>query len=210
LVAAAATYAISHAEPVMAEAALDLARRVAELASGLGIETALIGAVALAAHNFVLGSQDVDLASHVDPRVALRELARVIEAQGLRTQLNSPDHEDVLGGVLRIWKEADAEGEPIEPVDVVNFYNPLAPRPNPAADAVRSATSLDGTALRYVRLSDLVALKLYAGSRRDEADVVELLARNPEADLAEVRAVCNRYGFADLLDELVAESRGSR
>jgi hypothetical protein len=56
----------------------------------------------------------------------------------------------------------------------------LRPRPNPAATAIRDAVPLDEkTTLRYVRLADLVALKLYAGARRDLADVVELLVPKP-------------------------------
>jgi hypothetical protein len=43
--------------------ALSLAERIATLASELGIQTALIGASALAAHNYIRATIDVDLAN---------------------------------------------------------------------------------------------------------------------------------------------------
>lgn len=46
---------------------IELAERVAGIARELGISTAVIGAVALAAHKYVRGTHDVDLATHVDP-----------------------------------------------------------------------------------------------------------------------------------------------
>jgi hypothetical protein len=52
----------------------------------------------------------------------------------------------------------------------------------------------------------LVALKLYAGGYKSKGDIVELLLRNPGADLAEVRAVCARYRLEGL-EELIAEAR---
>jgi hypothetical protein len=50
----------------------------------------------------------------------------------------------------------------------------------------------------------LVALKLYAGGYKSKADIVELLSRNPELDLDEIRAVCDRYRLPGI-DELIAE-----
>ncbi len=49
-------------------APLALAERVAGVARDLGIETALSGASALAAHNYVRGTIDLDFATSVDPR----------------------------------------------------------------------------------------------------------------------------------------------
>lgn len=188
---------------------LALAERVAEVARALGIESALIGAIALAAHNYVRGTADVDLATNVDPGRALAGLQHGLQAIGLKAELHMPDEDDSLGGLLRIWQAEDEHGDPIDPIDVVNFFNPYRPgRINPGADAVRNAVSLgEGSKLRYVRLADLIALKLYAGSRRDQADVVELLVRNPGADLAEIRTCCVRFGFENLLDELLMEAR---
>lgn len=188
---------------------LDLAERIAEAADALGIQTALIGAMALAAHNYVRGTQDVDLATNVDPERDLQRLQRALESVGLHTKLSLPDADDPLGGVLRVWETEDAEGDPILPVDLINFSNPHRPVDNPGAEAIRTAIRLDETSsLRYARLPELIALKLYAGSRRDHADVVEVLARNPDVDIVEVRSVCQRFECGDVLDALVAEAQG--
>ena len=62
-----------------------------------------------------------------------------------------------------------------------------------------------GSELRLVPIPQLVALKLYAGGSRSRADIVELLRRNPEADLIEIRETCRRYrlnGLDAILEEL--------
>jgi hypothetical protein len=192
---------------------LELAERVAETARGLNIETALIGASALAIHGYVRGTSDIDFAAAVDPYRELRPLEDALRAAGLRTKLNLPDEADRLGGVLRIWTEEDADGEPIEPIDVVNLQNPLRPLLLPAHELIRDAIPIaERPALRYVRLPHLILLKLYAGGRRDLADVVELLARNPDADVEEIRALCKRYALdeIDTLIEEAAERGGAR
>ncbi len=186
---------------------LELAEQVARTAGGLGIDTAVIGAVAMAGHNYVRGTDDVDLGSAVDPTRDLVRLARELEAQGLHTELRQPDSEDPLGGLLRVWAYIDDEGEPVQPVEVVNYTNPHAPRRTPGLGAIQNAIEIEGSSLRYVRLEWLIALKLYAGSRSDERDVVELLARNPNADLDEIRAVAKRFGYEGILEELIVEAR---
>lgn len=187
---------------------LSLAERVAGVARDLGIQTALIGASALAAHNYVRSTMDVGLATIVDPDTELRRLEQALRDLGLHTQLNMPDDEDVLGGLLRIWENEDEDGEPLELVEVVNFSNPYRPSLNPAADAIRNAVPLDeGSNLRYVRVPDLVALKLYASGRTDLADIVELLVRNPDADLDEIRGVALPYDRDNSLEGLIAEAR---
>lgn len=93
----------------------------------------------------------------------------------------------------------------------MNFTNPHRRRRNPAADAIKNAILVDdNTVLRYVRLPDLIALKLYAGSRQDLADIVELLARNRDVDLAEVRRVAAPYDETAVLETLIAEAAARR
>lgn len=96
--------------------------------------------------------------------------------------------------------------EPRDPVEVVNFQNPLSPSNNPGREAVQTAAPIGAsTSLRCATLPHLIALKLYAGSRRDQADVLELLRRNPAADRAQIREVCARYGSEQMLEELIGE-----
>lgn len=188
---------------------VELGERVARLARELGIDTMVIGAYAMAIHNYVRGSLDFDLGT----RIGLDELYRLrraVDADGLSTRLNSPDEYDDLGGKLIIWNRQDEDGDPIEPVEVVNFSNPLRPRKNPAAEALKNARALEEKPLlRYPTLPDLVALKLDAGGPKDQADVIELLRQNPDADIEAIRATCKKYGL-DKIDELIEYARSGR
>lgn len=188
---------------------VDLAERVALLARELGIETVVIGAYGLAIHGYVRGTNDLDLASSIELSELLR-LRRHLEDHGLSTDLRSPDEHDALGGRLIIWEQVDEMGAPFEPVEVVNFFNSHRPRSTPARDAIRGAQVLDGKpGLRFPSLADLIALKLYAGSLRDEADVVEVLVCNPATDVERVRETCRRYGL-DRIDDLIAAAAAQR
>lgn len=186
---------------------LELAELVASAARELGIETALIGAMAMAIHKYMRGTADVDLATSVTSTSDLRRLQEKLEALGYKTELRTPDEDDPLGGVLEIWKVEDDDADPIEPVEVVNFFNPHRPRSNPGAGAVRNAMAIDESSpLRYVQLADLIALKLYTHAQRDRADVVELLARNPDADRDGIRATCAPFGFSAILEQLFRDA----
>jgi hypothetical protein len=185
-----------------ADPLIELAERVASIAAELGIATAVIGATALAAHNYVRGTADIDLATAVDPFQDLGKLRDRLADDGFHTELNMPDADDSLGGVLRVR----ARDEEDDPVEIVNFHNPLRPSHNPGAEAVQLAFPIGlSSPLRCATLQHLIALKLYAGGRRDQADVVELLRRNPSADRSQIRDVCARYGSATVLDQLLRE-----
>jgi hypothetical protein len=187
-------------------ATLALAEQVADAANRLGFDTALIGAAALAVHRYTRGTEDIDLAVAVNPSTQLSALAQALSGSGLRTRLRLPDDDDPLGGVLTIWASEDDGGEPVDIVEVVNFCNPSRVARNPARDAIARATTLAGGRLRCVGLEDLIALKLYAGGLTDLADVAQLLARNPEADLDAVRAVAGQYDEGGHLDALITEA----
>ena len=178
-----------------------LAEQVADAAQDLGIPLALIGANALAFHNYVRGTSDVDFATHAS-QAELAALRGVLESAGLNVRFNAPDDEDPLGGMLVVWEEEDEDGAPVEPVEVVNFDNPYRDRTNPGREAVRTAEPIAGSSMRCVRLPFLVALKLFAGALDDRADVVALLRANPMADREEIRAVCEQYGLS-AIDELI-------
>jgi hypothetical protein len=60
--------------------------------------------------------------------------------------------------------------------------------------------------LRLVPLPHLVALKLYAGGMKSRADVVELLVRNPTADVTAIRELCLHWRLSGL-DPLIEEAR---
>lgn len=60
-----------------------------------------------------------------------------------------------------------------------------------------------GMSLPVVDLPHLIALKLYAGGRKSELDVLELLARNPAASRDEIVETCARFGLGDALARLL-------
>jgi hypothetical protein len=116
---------------------------------------------------------------------------------GYTAELREPDGADPLGGVI------DVTG-PFGLLQVISFADRF---PVVIDDALRAAKMVvrEGSPLRLVPIPQLIALKLYAGGYKSKADIVELLARNPDIDLAEVQAVCARYRLSGL-EELIAAS----
>ncbi|MEW6338459.1 MAG: hypothetical protein ACOY3Y_14955 [Acidobacteriota bacterium] len=181
---------------------LEMAARVAQILEGLGVPCALIGAAALAVHGYPRATSDIDLAVATDPFSVLREAQRLIASTlSVEAVLVTPDSDDPLGGVLSIT------GEGFDPVQIVNFHNPLNPSRNPGAEAVQTAApgTVAGAALRVVDLPHLVALKLYAGGYTSRLDVLALLERNPGLDVAETQQVCSRFGLDEDLRAVLAE-----
>lgn len=88
-------------------------------------------------------------------------------------------------------------------MQVVNYFNPWRGWIEVGKAAVESAEPNALQALAVVDIPHLVALKLYAGGRKSELDVLELLERNPAA-LDEVRRVCERVGLASELEAVLA------
>lgn len=179
-----------------ADSNLWAAERVASLLVANGVIAVVIGGVALAAHRYVRHTEDIDLGVDADlPK--MRVLAAVLRAEGFVVEFYEPDGDDPLGGVI------DVSG-PFGLVQVVSFANrfPAVIRDALAGDDVRIRP---GSALRLVPLAQLVALKLYAGGVRSKSDIVELLRRNPDADLETIRDTCRRYrlrGLDRILEEL--------
>ncbi len=77
-------------------------------------------------------------------------------------------------------------------------------------EAVRVSTLVvrEDSPLEIVPIPHLIALKLYAGGHKSTADIIELLVRNPDLELDEVRSVCARYALGGL-EERIAESRSA-
>lgn len=188
------------------QASLALAEQVADVAGRLGLDSALIGAAALAVHRYTRGTEDLDLAINVDPSTQLVALQRVLASDGLQTELRLPDGDGPLGGVLVVRVPAENDEVPAALVELVNFHNPAHVVPTPATRAIARAMALSGTSLRCVTIDDLVALKLYAGGLTDYADVVQLLARNPDADLDAVREAAAPFDRQGQLESLIEQA----
>ena len=179
------------------DALLIAAEEVVSILRGHGIDAVVIGAVALAAHHYVRQTEDLDLAVDAGPATMLA-VVRSLEQVGYTAQFRAPDAEDPLGGVT------DVTG-PFGLIQIISFAERF---PAVVEDAVRESSLVvrAGSALRIAPLPHLVALKLYAGGFKSKADIVELLTRNPDADLPLIRRVCDRYRLGGL-DELIEEAR---
>ena len=143
-----------------------VAERVQALLDAAGARSAVIGAMACAAWNYPRHTRDFDLGCATDPFTVLQKVARTLQEAGWEVECRLPDAEDPLGGMLVI------EGAGFRRVEVVNFYNPLRPRKNPGRQAIESALEgrLAPSKLRLVKLTDLIALKLYAGGPKSVTD----------------------------------------
>ncbi len=174
---------------------LTAAERVAEILRRHQVDAVVIGALALAAHHYVRYTRDVDLGVNADVPT-LRAVLVSLRQAGFTAELREPDEADPLGGVIDVTGTFGL-------LQIVSFAGRF---PAVIEDAIREATLAvrPGSSLKLVPLPHLVALKLYAGGMKSKADIVELLNRNPDADLDDLRDVCKRYRLHGL-DELLAE-----
>ncbi len=172
------------------------AETVAAVAAAEGIELLVVGALALAAHKYVRSTGDIDLAGVVEVS-QLHRLAEALRGKGYAVELNEADAQDPLGGVLDVHS-------PTGLIQIISFAQKF---PAVIQDALREATLVlrGQSSLRILPLAHLVVLKLYAGGFKSKADIVEVLSRNPEADLDAIDALCQQYrirGFAEIRREL--------
>lgn len=177
------------------QAAIRAAERVAEILAEQGLDSLVIGAVALAAHKYIRDTQDIDLGVDATLR-QLREAARALAMEpGFTVALEEPDADDPLGGVIDV---CGSFGK----VQVVNFGGRF---PAAIVDGLRESTLVlrEGSPLRLVPLPQLVALKAYAGGLTSMADIEQLLKRNPDADREAIREACKRYRLDGRLEGLL-------
>ncbi len=176
---------------------LQSAEQVMRILNSHRIDAIVIGAVAMAAHYYVRMTHDIDLGVNANIQT-LRAIAASLSNVGFEAELHEPDGQDPLGGVI------DVKGD-FGLLQIVSFADRF---PAVIEDALQATTSTlrPGSTLKFVPLPQLVALKLYAGGLKSKADIVELLKRNPDADLDEIRNVCTRYRLHGL-EEVIQEVR---
>ena len=177
--------------------------RAAEEVTGIlesrGVGALVIGAVALAAHGYVRFTEDLDLGVNTDLGT-LNQVADALQTAGFEVELREPDGQDPLGGVV------DVRG-PFGLIQIVN-YGGRFPAVIDGGLAAADTVIRSGSRLRIVPLPHLVALKLYAGGTKSRADIVELLSRNPDADVAAIRDLCRNWRLRGL-DPLIDEAMGT-
>ncbi len=179
---------------------LKLAERAAEILREEGIETVVIGALALAAHNYPRATEDVDLAISTPP-LTMRRLADRFRREGWLVDLREPDGDDPLGGVI------DVRAAAADLVQVVNFDNaPASGFPRLVREALPRSIPLAASRLRVVDLPMLIAFKLYAGGTKSTLDIHALLERN-DVDRAALAELCASLGLSNELERVLAMLR---
>ncbi|MEO0416036.1 MAG: hypothetical protein AAF226_13900 [Verrucomicrobiota bacterium] len=179
---------------------LQAAEAIAALMQKQGIDCIVIGAIALAGHNYVRFTRDIDLGVVAEPKV-FNQVANEIKSLGHRVELREGSFDDPLAGVIDISGNFGL-------VQIINFHERF---PAVIWDAVNSSQEpiRENSPLKLIPLPHLVALKLYAGGLKSKADILELLRSNPEADIDEIIATCNKYrlrGLEEILKELNGEN----
>ena len=142
----------------------DLAVRISAGLAKAGIDHAVSGALAMAAHGFVRATRDIDLLV-VAPALRLPEAFAVVRGFGF-------DGEDAaLIEALRERAVAELRSGPAS----VEILAPVLPYHH---DVIRRAVRLDagGTVVPFVSPEDLVVLKMLWLRDKDRADVRALLA----------------------------------
>ncbi len=127
-----------------------------------------------------------------DPDAVIRaaeQVTGILEARGVGAM--------VIGGVV------DVRGS-FGVVQIVN-YGGRFPAVIDGGLAAADTVIRPGSHLRIVPLPHLIALKLYAGGTKSRADIVELLSRNPDADVAAIRDLCRSWRLRGL-DPLIEEA----
>ncbi len=161
---------------------LEVARKAFELLAANEIDSAIIGSIALAVHGYVRATRDLDLG---------------VAVLTFGVHVGEPAPDDDLGGVVTV------AGADFDPVQIVNLRAPGGRHGKLARDAIASAQHVRELRLPVVDVPHLVALKLVAGGRKDEVDILELLEANPEIPLDAVIEVCKRYRLGTRLENLL-------
>lgn len=179
-----------------AESLLAAAETVYDILRQNRVDAVVIGAIALAAYQYVRQTDDIDLGINAD-LAKMRTLVSALREAGYTTDLREPDGDDPLAGVIDVTGSFGL-------LQIISFADRF---PAVIDDALRESTLVvrEGSPLRLVPIPQLVALKLYAGGFKSKADIVELLSRNPQIDLNSIRAVCKKYrlrGLENVLKEL--------
>lgn len=177
----------------------EVARQVFGLLAREGIETAVIGSVAVAVHGYPRATRGLDFGVAALGFEPLQQIALELRTLGYDVQTSEPSPDDPVGGLVTV------SGADFDPIEIVNLRAPSGRHQALAREAIASAQKIPELGLPVVDLPHLVALKLVAGSRKDELDIVELLRANP-ARIDDVVAVCGRHRLRKQLERMLGNS----
>jgi hypothetical protein len=141
---------------------------VLEALDAAGIDFALIGGIALAAHGSLRSTLDLDLLA-LDARCLREQTWSSLIDAGIKVEIRKGDDDDPLLGVVRI----DEDGP--RPIDIILGRSPRWQHPILERARARMV-KLEDRPVPLVEAADLVLLKLYAGGIQDRADILDLLS----------------------------------
>jgi hypothetical protein len=149
---------------------------VKEILDRLGVQYAVIGAMAMAARGFPRFTLDFDFLT-MDKGVLDPDAWRDLVRQGIVVDVRKGDFDDPLAGVVRV-------GDPAE-VDVVVGKWKWEQRVIESAEPLQVA----GITLPVAKASDLILMKLNSGGYKGRLDIIGLLEVGPREKLiADVEA----------------------
>jgi len=180
-----------------ARKSFEVAREIFRLLAANDIETAIIGSVAVAVHGYPRATRDLDLGVAVLAFESLQRMAAELRTLGYEVEASEPSRDDPVGGIVAV------SGADFDLVEIVNLRAPGGRYERLAREAIASAQTFPEIGLPVIGLPHLVALKLVAGSRKDDLDVLELLRANA-ARIDEVVAVCGKYRLGKQLERVLA------
>jgi hypothetical protein len=135
---------------------------VAAVLRAARVDSALIGAAALAVHGVSRSTADQDLLV-TDPQVLEAPFWAGLAASA-RCDIRRGDADDPLAGVVRITRENERD------VDVIVGRHAWQ------RETIDRAVPFGESGIRVVTTADLVLLKLFAGGSQDRWDIEQLLA----------------------------------
>lgn len=176
---------------------LEVTRSVSAILTECNIRCMVIGAAALAVHGYARQSVDLDLAIHTNPFEGLRLACQKLSQAGYAAELVTPDGEDPLGGVINVT------GADFDPVQIINFNNPLNPHAvHKLVGEILAEVKAGSAGLAVIPLEALIVLKLYAGDLQSRTDVIQVLRANPGYDKAKVSQLCSIAGLTAIWQDL--------
>jgi hypothetical protein len=172
------------------------AENISAILAENGSPSLVIGAVALAAHHYIRFTHDLDLAVDADVKL-MRKHTETLSHAGYDVVFFEPNIDDPLGGVINVSGRFGL-------VQIISFADRF---PAAIQDSLIEAELLlnSHSSLRLMPITQLIALKLYAGGYKAKGDVIELLKRNPDHDRSAITQAMKRYrlrGLAAIWKEL--------
>ncbi len=169
---------------------LEVARQVSAILKEADVRCMVIGAAALAVHGYARQSVDLDLATYENPFENFKNLVSQLSVAGFQVEAITPDADDPLGGVINVT------GPDFDPVQIINFMNPLRPqRIHKLVGKALAELGDDASELQVVSAELLILLKLYAGDPQSLADIQRLLEANAEINRERIKEMALLAGL---------------